>query len=436
VTRYTEHFAQLDGTDAEWLEPVRRAALESFERFGFPTPKNEDWHFTNPAPIAEAEFRPMAPATVAARDERLAPLLDELPDAPRLVFVNGHYSPALSTAADLGPGVRVMSLASAIREEPSLVERYLAKLVHLDDPALVFHALNTALLHDGALLHVAGGTVVQRPIHLLFLSDPQAAGGVCHPRNLLVLERTASATVIEQYATIGGDRYFTNAVTEAWLADGALLTHYRLQREAEGAFHVGSLAVSQGRDSHLYSFSFATGAALSRTNIFTTLDGEGCGATLNGLYMLDGAQHCDHQTRIEHAQPNCYSRELYKGVLDGTAHGVFNGKVYVHPIAQKTDGKQTNNTLLLSERARIDTKPQLEIFADDVKCTHGATVGRIDDAALFYMKSRGIPDGEARRLLTYAFAAEVLETITLEPLREALERRTLARFTGVAVESA
>jgi Fe-S cluster assembly protein SufD len=192
------------------------------------------------------------------------------------------------------------------------------------------------------------------------------------------------------------------------------------------------VAAAQGRDSHFVSFSFATGGDLSRTNIVTLLDGDGCGATLNGLYMLDGVQHCDHQTRIEHAKPNCYSREVYKGILDGASHGVFNGKVYVRPEAQKTDGKQTNNTLLLSERARVDAKPQLEIFADDVKCTHGATVGRIDELALFYMKSRGIPAAEARRLLTYAFAAEVLEMLPLEEVKVELERLTLERFVREA----
>jgi Fe-S cluster assembly protein SufD len=194
---------------------------------------------------------------------------------------------------------------------------------------------------------------------------------------------------------------------------------------------VGTIEVHQARDSHYVSFSLAVGGALTRTNVYTTLDGEGAGSTLNGLYLLDGEQHCDHQTRIEHAQPNCFSRELYKGVLDGASHGVFNGKVYVHPIAQKTDGKQTNNVLLLSERAQVDTKPQLEIFADDVKCTHGATVGRIDQTALFYMKSRGINRELARRLLTYAFAAEVLETIEVTEVREDLEKATLQRFTGI-----
>jgi len=202
------------------------------------------------------------------------------------------------------------------------------------------------------------------------------------------------------------------------------------QRQSQRAFHLAHVEARQGRDSHFVQFSFAIGAALSRTNVYTLLGGEGCGATLNGLYLLDGAQHCDHQTRIEHAQPNTYSRELYKGILDGQSHGVFNGKVYVRPVAQKTDGKQTNNTLLLSEQAQIDTKPQLEIFADDVKCTHGATVGRLDQTALFYMKSRGLTDETARKLLTYAFAADALETIELAAVRDGLEALTMARYTS------
>jgi Fe-S cluster assembly protein SufD len=218
-------------------------------------------------------------------------------------------------------------------------------------------------------------------------------------------------------------------VTEVALAEGATLHHYKIQREGMRAFHVGTIETHQARDTHYVSFSFATGGSLTRTNIYTRLDGEGCGTTVNGLYMLDGEQHCDHQTMIVHAQPNCFSRELYKGILDGQSHGVFNGKVYVYPIAQKTDGKQTNNTLLLSERAQIDTKPQLEIFADDVKCTHGATVGRLDEQALFYMKSRGVSRDLARRLLTYAFAADVLETIEQPNVREELERMSLRRFT-------
>jgi len=238
--------------------------------------------------------------------------------------------------------------------------------------------------------------------------------------------------VIEGYVSLGNSAYFTNAVTEISLGEGSHLDHYKLQRESESAFHVGTVQVREERDSQLHSFSLAVGGSLARTNIYTSLDGDAATCTLNGLYLTDGAQHVDNQTSIEHIAPNCPSHELYKGVLDGRSHGVFNGKVYVHPQAQKTDGKQSNNNLLLSPTARVDTKPQLEIFADDVKCTHGATVGRLDELAMFYLNSRGIGPETARILLTYAFAADVLETIELEPLRVELEKMVLARFVDDA----
>ncbi len=433
TTAYVEQFAMLPGENGggpTWLAPRRREAMERFAEFGFPTMKNEDWHFTSPAPIAEATFGPMRPANGSIGAAQLAPYLVDADAWPRLVFVNGRYAPALSRVEGIGPGVRVMSLAGALREEPTLLERHLTRVASFDDPALVFTALNTAFMTEGALVHVARDAAPGAPIHLLFVTDDAGAGGVSHPRTLVIVEPNAQATLVEQYVSSGDAAYLTNAVTEISVAAGATLQHFRLQREGQRAFHVGTVAAHQERDSHFVSFSFAAGGSLSRTNIFTALAGEGCGATLNGLYMLDAHQHSDHQTRIEHIAENCYSRELYKGILDGESHGVFNGKVYVHPEAQKTDGKQTNNTLLLSERARIDTKPQLEIFADDVKCTHGATVGRIDETALFYMKSRGIPTAEARRLLTYAFAAEVLETIPQEALKVELEGLTLRRFVG------
>ncbi|HEU4988850.1 MAG TPA: Fe-S cluster assembly protein SufD, partial [Gemmatimonadaceae bacterium] len=344
------------------------------------------------------------------------------------VFVNGRFAPELSRLEALPAGVRVLPLARAWDEAPELARR-VGTVARTD--AQAFTALNTAFLHDGVVIQVGRDVVVEQPIHLVFVTDRHAANGVSHPRNFILAERHSRATVIESYVGLADVPYFTNAVSEVAVEAGATLSHYKLQREGRSAYHVGSAEVVQERDSHYVSFSLATGAALSRTNISTVLAGEGCGATLNGLYMLDGTQHGDHQTRIEHAQPNCFSREVYKGILDGQSHGVFNGKVYVQPIAQKTDGKQTNNNLLLSERAQVDTKPQLEIFADDVKCTHGATVGRLDDQALFYMKSRGVNADEARKLLTYAFAADVLETIENAIVRDGLEAMTLARFTGV-----
>ena len=413
----------------DWLNTLRQCAVDRFEAVGFPTTKNEDWHFTSVAPIAEAAYPPRVEPGANTRPADLAPFTFGATDWPTIVLVNGVFSAELSSLEALPHGVRIYPLASAWRANDPFVERYLSRFADYELNA--FTALNSAFIHDGAVVQIAKEFEVERPIHVLYVFDPLAAKTQINPRTLIAAERQSKATVIESYVSTGEASYFTNAVTEVLLEDGANLSHIKIQRESPRALHVGTIEVEQKRDSHYQSFSFATGATLSRTNVYTTLDGDGAGATLNGLYMLDGEQHGDHQTKIEHAQPNCFSRELYKGVLDGASHGVFNGKVYVHPIAQKTDGKQTNNVLLLSERAQVDTKPQLEIFADDVKCTHGATVGRIDQNALFYMKSRGVNRDLARRLLTYAFAAEVLETIEVDAVRERLERAALERFTGV-----
>ena len=413
-----------------WLAEARAQAMTRFEAVGFPSTRSEDWRYTSVAPIAEADFRTLRAASGEVTAEQLAPFTFGHPEWPTLVFVNGRCAPELSSPAALPPGVRVLPLARALREEPALVERYLTRLAGSDDASQAFTALNTALMQDGAVVLVGREARAEQPIHLVYVTDAYAARGAAHLRNLIVAERHAEATVIESYVATGEATYFTNVVTEVEVEAGATLRHYKVQRESPRAYHVGTVEARQERDSHYVSFSFATGAALSRTNVYTVLAGQGCGATLNGLYMVGGDQHVDHQTRIEHAQPNCFSREVYKGVLDGASHAVFNGKVYVHPIAQKTDGKQSNNNLLLSERAHVDTKPQLEIFADDVKCTHGATVGRIDEMALFYMKSRGLSREQARRLLTYAFAADVLETIEVEAVRESLEQVTLERFTS------
>ncbi len=434
---FAEELDQATSAGPAWLAPVRERALARFRELGFPTTRNEDWKYTSAAPIAEGEWLLLREpgGEVSAADVAEYTFGS---DWITLVFVNGRYAPELSSANDLPTGLRVGDLASVLRGDSStgsgqvdeelaqLAERHLTRIASFDDRA--FTALNTAYMAEGAVVHAAKDVEVARPIHLLFLADAAAARGVTHPRNLVVAERNAKLTVVETYAALGDATYFTNAVTEAVIADGATLRHYKVQRESQRAFHVGTIEAKQARDSHYVSFSFAIGARLSRTNVYTSLAGAGCGATLNGLYLLDGDQHTDHQTRIHHIEPNCYSRELYKGILDGTSHGVFNGKVYVEPEAQKTDGKQENHTLLRSERAHIDTKPQLEIFADDVKCTHGATVGRIDETAAFYMKSRGVSRDLARNLLTYAFAADVLETIEEDAVRERLEQLVLSRF--------
>jgi Fe-S cluster assembly protein SufD len=419
---YREEFERkMAGPD--WLQALRKQGMARFQTLGFPTTKNEDWHFTSVAPIAERTFR-LAPLGVGGVKRADLARFDFGENGwHTLVFMNGAFSEDLSSNAGLGNGVRVSSLAQAIRSGTPSIERHLGKIAAFEQHT--FTALNTAFISDGTYIELAADTVVEQPIHLVFVSEGE---GVSHPRNLIVAGRHSRATVIESYVSLRDSGYFTNAVTEISLGEGAHLDHYKLQRESEKAFHVGTVQIREARDSQLHSFSLAVGGSLARTNIYTSLDGDAATCTLNGLYLTDGTQHVDNQTSIEHIAPNCPSHELYKGVLDGRSHGVFNGKVYVHPEAQKTDGKQSNNNLLLSPTARVDTKPQLEIFADDVKCTHGATVGRLDDVAMFYLNSRGIGPETARMLLTYAFAADVLETIPLVPLREQLEKMVLARF--------
>ncbi|HUQ47752.1 MAG TPA: Fe-S cluster assembly protein SufD [Gemmatimonadaceae bacterium] len=410
-------------SEPQWLRSLRTSAMHTFESVGFPTMKNEDWHFTNVAPIAAHKFRPAKEGSAVSSDALAR--IEYGQDWHTLVFVNGRL---VTQPKNLPAGLTITSLASEIAADTDVIKRHLTKLATPESGS--FTALNAAFANDGAVIRLAADAVVETPIHLVFISDPAAERGATHPHNLIFAERHSQATVIESFVTLGADIYFTNAVTEVFVADGARLSHYKIQRESQNGFHVGTIQVHQAKGSRYESFSFATGAELSRTNVYTTLAGDAAEAVMNGLYMVDGKQQVDHQTRIEHVAPNCPSHELYKGILDGRSHGVFNGKVYVHPEAQKTDGKQSNNNLLLSAEARIDTKPQLEIFADDVKCTHGATVGRLDETALFYMRSRGISPSQARRLLTYAFAADVLEKIELEPLKEALEAQVLARFTS------
>ena len=428
--RAERYVALFHGTDRHgepaWLEAQRLAAIESFGSLGFPTTHDEDWHFTSLAPMLERDYAPTSgfASTTQARDIEKFTFAG---DWQTLVFVNGTFNRALSRI-EAGQGVHVGVMSEAVRDDSA--ERVLAKRFGglASTHAHGLTALNTAFAGDGAFIHVTAGNVAPRNIHLLFVTDAAADGAMVSPRNMIVLEQQAEATVMESYVSLAESNHLTNAVTEVYVADCARLRHYKIQRESLNAYHVGSWYVTQGRGCTYEAFSFAIGADLSRTNIATLLDGEGSHVSLDGLYLVNGDQTVDHQTTVIHAKENCTSHELYKGVLDGDSHAVFNGKVYVHPEAQKTDGKQSNNNLLLSNGARIDTKPQLEIFADDVKCTHGATIGPVDSNALFYLKSRGIGPSVAVRLLTYAFAAEVLEKLTVPAVRDELERLAFERF--------
>jgi Fe-S cluster assembly protein SufD len=399
----------------EWLKDIRSGAIARFESLGFPTVKQEAWRFTSVAPIAEGSFELAKPAARTPTLAEIQPFL--LPDrAHRLVFVNGFFQRALSTP--VFDGVRLDGLAQTLVDQPDLVRQHLGQYAATQDRP--FSALNTAFVSDGAFVHVPAKATVAEPIQLLFLSTG-AKPVVTHPRNLVVLEREARATIVETYASLGDSPYWTNSVTEIAVGDGARVDYHRVQREFARAYHVASTQTHQGRDSTVNLHTVAFGAALARHDIGAVMAGPGGTLVLNGLYLLAGAQHADHHTTIDHAADHCESHEYFNGVLDDKSRGVFTGRIIVRPGAQKTDSKQTNNNLLLSADAHADSQPQLEIYADDVKCTHGSTVGPLDARAVFYLRSRGVGEREARRLLTYGFAAEILGRMAVAPLRAQLD---------------
>jgi Fe-S cluster assembly protein SufD len=410
----------------EWLESIRRTAMARFAATGFPTARDEEWRFTPVGPIAQTSWRPAFGAAAVSRPQ-LDPFLFGHPEWTTLVFVNGVFRKALSSVGVLASGLRVGSLGEVLHLGGATVEAHLGR--HAPTASSPFTALSTAFMREGGFVHVPANTDVTRPMHLVFVTTGEAAGSVSHPRNLIVIGPGARASVIESYVSLApAGTYWTNAVTEVVVGANAWLEHTRIQRESERAYHIGSTHVDQYRDSHYRSFSMAMGGALARHNLHVRLNDENIETLMYGLYLSRGEQVVDNHTAIYHDQPNCRSWEVYKGVLDDRSRAVFNGKVFVKPAAQKTDAKQTNRNLLLSDAAKVNTKPQLEIFADDVKCTHGATVGRLDQSALFYARSRGVPAEEAQRLLTYAFAAEVIEEVALEPVRDELERLVRERL--------
>jgi len=427
----------LDGYVAEWerlrprwqhnghngLARVREEALQQFISRGFPTTREEEWRFTSVAPIAERTFALAPPSRISVSAGDILPVRLPIAPAVELVFINGHHVPALSRVGALPEGARVENLVTALAGASDQVEPHLARTPFVEQQPFI--ALNTAFLDDGAWIQVPAGATLQQPIHLLFFStgDPDARPMMSHPRILAILGENSQASVIETHAGTNGAQYFTNVLTEIVVGDNAVLDHYTLQYDSPEAYHVGAIHVRTARSATYRSHSVSLGGALVRNDVTAVLNGEGAECTLNGLYAADARRLVDNHTTIDHAQPHCGSREVYKGILADHARGVFNGKIIVRPDAQKTDAKQTNRALLLSEDAQINTKPQLEIFANDVKCTHGAAVGQLDDEAVFYMRSRGLSDASARRMLIHAFAADVLNRLPLEPVREGIEER-------------
>ena len=404
-----------------WVFPLRKAGMARFAELGFPTLHDEDWRFTNVAPLAKLPFKPVFESTQnGVSVETLRKLTFGQLEAVRLVFVNGHYNEGLSSASCHQEGVKVKSLDRGLAEDAELLEQHLGR--YAQDPANSFSALNTAFFQDGGFIYLKAGTSAHLPIHLVFLSTSCDAGSTSHPRNLVVAEKNSRATVIESYLSTADSPYFTNAVTELVLAEGAVVEHCKFQDESLSAFHLAAIHAHLGRNSNLVAHSIATGARISRNNIRTKLAGEGVECVLNGLYLTREDQLADHHMIVEHAQPHCNSHEYYNGILDGRSKGVFHGRILVQRPAQKTDAKQTNKNLLLSDEATADTKPQLEIYADDVKCTHGATIGQLNEESIFYLRSRGIPAERARRMLIHAFAGEIIERIRYTPARDELDK--------------
>ncbi len=433
VDAFSKFEREAPGADLPWLREMRRTAIARFHDRGFPTLKDEEWRYTSIAPIVRTAFRPARDVTDGVGPEDVERVAFHGFQGHELVFVNGRFVPHLSDVGSLPQGVRIMRLAEAVEAERSVVERHLGRHAVFDKQP--FAALNTAFWEDGAFVYVPKGVAVPEPIHLVFLTRPRDEPTIAHPRNLILLEEGAQATVVESYAGWGDGAYFTNSVTEVVAGEGATLDHYKLQRESEKAFHVGALHILQRRASNVRDNSLALGGGLVRNDVNTWFADEGGELNLDGLYVVGGRQHVDNHTRIDHAKPHCTSFELYKGILDGHGRAVFYGNIVVHKDAQKTNAMQSNKNLLLSKDALVDSIPGLQILANDVKCRHGSSIGHMDEEQVFYLRSRGLDEETARSLLTYGFAAEVVNRVRVLPLRAALGAWILSRLPASAAVS-
>jgi Fe-S cluster assembly protein SufD len=408
-----------------WLDELRKRSVARFESVGFPTTKQENWRQTSVSSIAGTPFKLAGKPKDGAVLERARRFGFADQAACELVFVNGHYEPQLSRLGKLLRGLKVLSLASALpTPQAGEIRDHLGRYADINENAFV--ALNSGFINDGAFIRVPRGIHMEMPIHLLFISTADGTEPtVSHPRVLVVAEDNTEFSFVESYVGEsrgeGSASYFTNAVTELVVGENCAVDHCKVQHESNQACHVATMQVKLGRSSTFVSHSASLGAKLARNDVNVVFAGEFAEATLNGLVLLDGNRHCDNHTLLDHAHANCPSHELYKHVLTGKSTGVFRGKILVRPDAQKTDSKQTSKSLLLSDDAYMNSQPALEIYADDVKCTHGSTTGPVDEEMVFYLRSRGVGAEAARNLLTYAFSADITRRIRIAPVRRLLE---------------
>ncbi len=433
VSLFDRYQKSLNGELTPATRALQKSALETFRSSRFPTTRDEDWKYTNLSEALRHDYR------LAAREDLPSGLLlSRMRYAQisplRLVFVNGYFSDSLSDVRDLPRGITIVPLSTAFRRHADVVETYLDRLS--GRLGGVFGTVNASTLTDGAFIHLAAKAILDVPVLMIFLNHGAKKPTLIQPRNLVIAERNSRCTLIETYVGPDDSMYLTNAVTEVFARDNAFVDHHKLQIENTRSYHLGNLMVHQQRSSNFSSHVYSLGAALARNETQTILDGEGVESTLNGIYLAKGNQHVDNRTMIDHARPHGHSWEVYKGILADKATAAFNGKILVRQDAQKTDAKQSNHALLLSPNATINSKPQLEIFADDVKCTHGATVGQLDDKILFYMRSRGIPKDKAEHLLTFAFAADIFSGIAVPTLKDWLGEAILQRLAWNDISTA
>ena len=432
TARYVDAFAAresaLPGHDLEWLRGMRRAGIDAFSRSGFPTPRNEHWKYTNVSPIERRSFDLAAPSSRVAPAGGPGGRVPNGCASPCLVFVDGRVDRKLSSVRALPPGVRIEDFTSVVEHDSGFLEGRLGTIVSPEKSA--FTALNAAFMDAGAVVRVAPDTVVDAPVHLVFVSGSPECERAYSPRIVIAAGAGSRIAVVEHFIGLDDTVYLDNVVTEIEVAEGAAVEHHKVQRASTGAYHVAALEAKLASGASFHSWAASLGARLSRHDIEVSLQHEHAQCSLDGLYVANGRQHVDFHTNVEHIAPHCESHEYYKGIAGGRGRGVFNGRVHVHPDAQKTEAHQTNRNLLLSRNAEIDTKPQLEIHADDVKCSHGATIGQLDEHMLFYLRSRGIDESAARGMLTYGFARDVVDRIALPELREPIGAAVLEHLPG------
>jgi Fe-S cluster assembly protein SufD len=426
VSLFDEFEKNLNGESKLPVHLLRKKAIEDFSTLSFPTKKNEEWRFTNITPLLQNKFTLAGKSPSVSKDEVNRFRFSGM-KSPIMVFVNGNYSDKLSELSSLKGKITVKNISSALKENNPQIAKHFAK--YADSSNQIFTALSTAFIKDGAFVHVPENVIIEEPLHILFLTTSKDEKILMHPRNLFIIDKNSQISIIEHYAGLDESVYFTNVVTEISVGENAVVRHTKFQEESKSSFHISRMETVLGTNSNFTSNMVSFGGEISRNDFTTRFFGTGGESELNGLFMTDGSQLFDAHTLIDHTSPLCNSHELYKGILDDNSRGVFNGKVIVRRDAQKTNAFQENNNIILSNEALVNTKPQLEIFADDVKCSHGATIGQLDNEALFYLKSRGIGEKASRDILIHAFASDVVRRIKINEIRDHIENILTEKFS-------